>query len=89
MTEEIINVYPTALDNNDNLIVPEEPGEDEDSAPLHGPKSCFRRSVSLDSNKSVKFSGVVTAITVARWMAKSYGYTASKKSCYVSRDTVI
>ena len=94
MASITINVYPSTVKEDDPLIVPEEPGTDDDSSSMYGAQSDRNdaersRSVSQDSYKSVSFSSVVTVIKIAKWMAKSYGYESKKKSLYIPQEVII
>ena len=84
----------TILDEDETLVVPEEPenDEDEDESAYGADSSTERkRTISEESPKSVKsvgFSSVITAIRVAKWMAKAYGFTSRCKSSFTSQDII-
>ena len=93
MTKDIPRtVYPVALETDDDLEVPEF-RTDDDSCVIKIDDSGSNqllsvKPVSRDRPKS-GFGSVVTAIRIARWMAKAYGYASQKKSLYVPQDSVI
>ena len=85
------NSKATILDEDETLVVPEEPEYDEDEdESAYGAESCIqrKRTISEESPKSVGFSSVVTAIRVAKWMAKAYGFTSQCKSSFTSQDII-
>lgn len=89
-----ITVYPATEKVDDLLIVPEEPTEDDESGITdYGPTSSVNRSRTMrsTSQESAKsgFASVVTAIRIARWMARAYGYASQKKALYVPQDQVL
>ena len=74
-----------------SLLVPEEPADDEDSiseysAVCNPERERTTSEESPNSVKSVGFSSIVTAIRVAKWMAKAYGYSSKCKSQFTSQD---
>ena len=84
-------------DDDESLLVPEEPPEDEDTKSSYGAESTCptikllkEGSSSFESfeKKSASFSSIVSAIRVAKWMAKAYGYTSKQKSLFISQDKV-
>ena len=84
-------------DDVESLLVPEEPPEEEDTKSSYGAESSCptikllkEGSSSFESfeKKSASFSSIVTAIRVAKWMAKAYGYTSKQKSLFISQDKV-
>ena len=91
----IITVYPAVEEIDDLLVVPEEPTEDDESyAADYGPPSSFQnnrtiRETSQESLFKKGFFHVVTAIRIARWMARAYGYASQKKALYVPQDKVL
>ena len=87
MATGTLNVYPTAIEQVAALIVPEEPGTDEDSSDMDGAQSTMNtaqvsRSVSQAALSKWK-------MVVAKWMATAYGYAARKKSLYVPQEVLI
>ena len=92
MSKDIKVAHPTDVKYENDLLVPEEPEEDEETSSVaYGAESYspFNRTFSEDSHKSVSFSSLVTAIRVAKWMARAYGYTPECKSLFTSQDKVI
>ena len=84
-------------DDDESLLVPEEPPEDEDTTSSYGAESsCPAIKLLKDGSssfgsfekKSASFSSIVTAIRVAKWMAKAYGYTSKQKSLFIPQDKV-
>ena len=76
--------------DDDPLLVPEEPPEEEESSSTYGAESSSqtRKLIEDVPSKSRGFSSIVTAIRVAKWMAKAYGYTSKQKSLFISQDKV-
>ena len=86
----IITVYPAVEEIDDLLVVPEEPTEDDEScAADYGPPSSVQNNSSQESLFKKGFFHVVTAIRIARWMARAYGYASQKKALYVPQDKVL
>ena len=84
-------------EDGEPLLVPEEPPEDEDTKSSYGAESSCptikalkEGSSSFESfeKKRQAFSSIVTAIRVAKWMAKAYGYTSKQKSLFIPQDQV-
>ena len=72
----------------DSLYVPEEPECDEDTTLGYEVSSSLTRTASEGSTKTISFSAMVTAINVAKWMARAYGYSSRNKSLFTSQDKV-
>lgn len=83
-----------------DLEVPEEPDYDyeDDSAivdiaeirtkvKFHRPDNKPRLASETDSRSSSAL-GFTTAVKIARWMARAYGYVSKKKHVYISQDKV-
>ena len=96
-------VYPVAADNEEDLDIPEFRTDDEsfvrtddesyvvkiDKLDEPGSRSSGNVSVTSPSKRPQSgFGSIVIAMRIAKWMAKSYGYSNKKKSLYVSQDTV-
>ena len=77
-------------DEDEPLLVPEEPPEEEDTTSAYGAESSspMRKITSEGPSKSRGFSSIVTAIRVAKWMAKAYGFTSKQKSLFIPQDQV-
>ena len=76
-------------DDETDLDVPEEPYEDEDDSTVIDVKSMARSQNGDSSSTSSSTLGFMTAVRIARWMARAYGYLAKKKRVYVSQDKVL
>ena len=66
----------------EDLNVPEEPTEEEEQKELKDEK---------ESNQCLSGSSVlnfITAVRIARWMARAYGYVARKRKAYLSKTVV-
>ena len=72
----------------ESLYVPEEPECDDDTTFRYEVDSSLTRTASEGSTKSISFSAMVTAINVAKWMARAYGYSSRNKSLFTSQDKV-
>ena len=90
------NKEAATIDENESLLVPEEPeeGEDDeesaygaDSSPAHN-ITIYEESPKSEKSFSGGFSSLVTAIRVAKWMAKAYGYSSKCKSSFLSQDII-
>ena len=81
---------PIMENDDDPLLVPEEPPEEEDTSSRYGAESSSQTTklIGEGPSKSRGFSSIVTAIRVAKWMAKAYGYTTKQKSLFISQDKV-
>ena len=77
-------------DEDEPLIVIEEPPEGEDTTSAYGAESSspMRKVTNEGTSKNRGFSSIVTAIRVAKWMAKAYGFTSKQKSLYIPQDQV-
>ena len=87
MTTITLDVYPTAVEQDAPLIVPEEPGTDEEYSDMHGAQSSTNSepvSRSVSQAKLAKWKMVV-----AKWVATAYGYASKKKSLYVPQKVII
>ena len=73
---------------HESLYVPEEPECDDDTTFRYEVDSSLTRTASEGSTKSISFSAMVTAINVAKWMARAYGYSSRNKSLFTSQDKV-
>jgi len=88
------NKQDTKVDNDEPLLVPEEPEEgEEDEESVYGADSSTKcnetnSKESPKSEKSVGWPSLVTAIRVAKWMAKAYGYSSKCKSSFTSQDII-
>ena len=90
------NKEAVMIDENESLLVPEEPKEGEDDEEsAYGADSSTAHNITIyeESPKSEKsfsggFSSLVTAIRVAKWMAKAYGYSSKCKSSFLSQDII-
>ena len=78
----------TIVKTPDSLYVPEEPECDDETTFRYEVGSALNRTSSEGSTKSISFSAMVTAINVAKWMARAYGYSSRNKSLFVSQDKV-
>ena len=80
------------VENHDDVPVPEEPAEDDDSMTIdYGEIKSSAWTFRGQGGRSTAGSGfasVVTAIQIAKWMAKAYGYSSRKKALYKSQDKV-
>ena len=72
------------------LDLEEPPEEEDDTSSRYGAESSSQTTKLIEESpsKSRGFSSIVTAIRVAKWMAKAYGYTSKQKSLFVSQDKV-
>ena len=96
-------VYPVAADNEEDLDIPEFRTDDESFIRTDDEsfvskidkmdESESRNSGNVNATSPSKrpqsgFGSIVIAMRIAKWMAKSYGYSNKKKSLYVAQDTV-
>ena len=74
------------LTNNqsfEDLNVPEEPTEEEEQKELQKDEKESKQCLSGSS-----VLNFITAVRIARWMARAYGYVAKKRKAYL-RKTVV
>ena len=83
-----IEIRSAIVKSPESLDVPEEPENDDETSFRYDVGSSLDRTISEVSTKSITFSSVITAINVAKWMARAYGYSSRKKSLYVSQEKV-
>ena len=95
MNDNNLTVYPVTVETDEDLDVPEFRTDDDsicikiDTISDAEPKKRPALSTSsLSRPKSSGFGSIVTAIRIAKWMAKAYGYAQQKKSLYAPQDTV-
>ena len=91
--DSLLDVYPVAIETDDDI--PEFRTDDE-SIVVRIDKIDDNESDEVTNNNNCSsmrpksgFGSLVTAIRIAHWMAKAYGYVAEKKSLYAAQDTVI
>ena len=97
MEKEPLTVYPVTADADEELDVPEFETDVENSYIVKIDKieedmtsnEVKKESSSLSDRPKSGFSSLVTAIRVAKWLAKAYGYATQKKLLYAPQDTVI
>ena len=97
MEKEPLTVYPVTADADEELDVPEFETDVENSYIVKIDKieedmtsnEVKNESSSLSDRPKSGFSSLVTAIRVAKWLAKAYGYATQKKLLYAPQDTVI
>ena len=97
MSEKPLSVYPAAAETDEDLDVPEFRTDNDDSYVVKIDKiddeneSNEQTNVNLSPSSRPKsgFTSLVTAIRVAKWLAKAYGYVTQKKLLYAPQDTVI
>lgn len=97
MEKEPLTVYPVTADADEELDVPEFETDVESSYIVKIDKieedmtsnKVKNESSSLSDRPKSGFSSLVTAIRVAKWLAKAYGYATQKKLLYAPQDTVI
>ena len=96
MNDKPITVYPAADETDDDIEVPEFRTDENDSLSIKSENVNDSESnnhlglkkMTADRRPS-RFGSVVSAIRIAKWMARAYGYASQKKSLYVSQDVVI
>lgn len=77
------------LDDESDLDVPEEPGSDEEENESTITEVVAREKNATEGDNLSQTSSVMsflTAVRIARWMARAYGYVAKKKKAYLSQD---
>ena len=97
MSEKPLSVYPAVAETDEDLDVPEFRTDNDDSYVVKIDKiddeneSNQQTNVNLSPSNRPKsgFTSLVTAIRVAKWLAKAYGYVTQKKLLYAPQDTVI
>ena len=96
MANEPLTVYPVAAENDEELDIPEFRTDDDsvvvkiDKIEEEKESNEQKKSNSSSSERPKSgFTSLVTAIRVAKWLAKAYGYATQKKSLYAPQDTVI
>ena len=94
MTEEApLTVYPVAIETDDNVDVPEFNDETDNESTIVKIDKIDNNFLSTNNPVSASrpksgFGSIITAIRIAKWMAKSYGYATQKKALYTPLDTV-
>ena len=94
MTEEApLTVYPVAIETDDNVDVPEFNDETDTESTVVKIDKIDNNFLSTNNPVSASrpksgFGSIITAIRIAKWMAKSYGYATQKKALYTPLDTV-
>ena len=97
MNGENLTVYPASIESDDDLDIPEFRTDNEESICIKidtiddaEPKKrpTILSTSSLSRPKSSNFGSIITAIRIAKWMAKAYGFASQKKSLYAPQDTV-
>ena len=83
-----IEIRSAIVKTPESLDVPEEPENDDETSFRYDVRSNLDRTASEVSTKSITFSSVITAINVAKWMARAYGYSSHNKSLFVSQEKV-
>jgi hypothetical protein len=83
-------VHTIPFDAEDELEVPEfqVDGESEDAMNFGCNESHIDYKVSGEK-RTTGFASLVTAIRIAKWVARANGFTSKNKSLYVSQDKVI
>ena len=96
MANEPLNVYPVAAENDEELDIPEFRTDDDSVVvKIDNIEEEKESNEQMNSNPSSSerpksgFTSVVTAIRVAKWLAKASGYATQKKLLYAPQDTVI
>ena len=96
MANEPLNVYPVAAENDEELDIPEFRTDDDSVVvKIDNIEEEKESNEQMNSNPSSSerpksgFTSLVTAIRVAKWLAKAYGYATQKKLLYAPQDTVI
>ena len=92
MNDKPITVYPVAVEADDAIEVPEFRPDSVTIKIDYINDSESSNHLGLDkisSGRRKSFGSVVTAVRIAKWMARAYGYAADKKSLYISQDLVI
>ena len=93
MNDTPLTVYPVTIETDEDLEVPEF-GEESicikiDKIGDADPNKRTTVSTSSPSRpRTGGFGAILSAIRIAKWMAKAYGYTSQKKSLYVPDDSV-
>jgi hypothetical protein len=75
------------MDSEDSLDVPEEPvndDEDEDGSTL----TQAENAAAADAKSTHSVMSFLTAVRIARWMARAYGYVAKKRKAYLNHNPV-
>ena len=94
MTEEApLTVYPVAIETDDNVDVPEFNDETDTESTIVKIDKIDNNFLKTNNPVSASrpksgFGSIITAIRIAKWMAKSYGYATQKKALYTPLDTV-
>ena len=97
MSEKPLTVYPIAAETDEDLDIPEFRTDNDDSYVVKLDKIDDENESNEQKNDNSGpssrpksgFSSLVTAIRVAKWLAKAYGYATQKKLLYAPQDTVI
>lgn len=77
----------------EDLEIPEEPTEEEELNDLKVEEEFKNQKLQIqhqdtqDSQSSV--IGFMTAVKIARWMARAYGYTAKKRNTFLIEAKVV
>lgn len=75
----------------EDLEIPEEPTEEEELKDLKEEEANQKKTIqhqdTQDSQSSV--IGFMTAVKIARWMARAYGYTAKKRKTFLIEAKVL
>ena len=89
-------MYPVAAENDEELDIPEFRTDDDSVVvKIDNIEEEKESNEQMNSNPSSSerpksgFTSLVTAIRVAKWLAKAYGYATQKKLLYAPQDTVI
>ena len=84
MTDKPITVYPVADEADDAIEVPEF-RPDSVSNNINDSESNNHLGLEqMSSGRRKSFGSVATAVRIAKWMAKAFGYAADKKSLYIN-----
>ena len=90
--DKTFEVYPITIDADNELEAPEFQVDGENESLIN--KDLADSNVSEDDKVSVekpksRFASLVTAIRIAKWVARANGFTSKNKSLYVSQDKVL
>ena len=90
--DKTVEVYTIAIGADNELEVPEFQVDGENESVMN--KDLADNNASRDKKVSVEkpksgFASLVTAIRIAKWVARANGFTSKNKSLYVSQDKVI